>query len=96
MENERADLKCISHGRYYCPWEPDYYEVETSKWLLDGYNNPRWSKSRNFDGLVVQVLTQEKMPYAGSDYQFYQNVLDFGAPRDSVTDDTIAINRAVA
>lgn len=36
------------------------------------------------------------MPYAGSDYQFYRNVLDFGAKGDGVTDDTIAINRAVA
>ncbi|KAI0397046.1 pectate lyase superfamily protein-domain-containing protein [Xylariaceae sp. FL0594] len=36
------------------------------------------------------------MPFAGSGYQFFRNVKDFGAVGDGVTDDTAAINRAVA
>lgn len=36
------------------------------------------------------------MPYADTGYQFFRNVKDFGAVGDGVTDDTAAINRAVA
>jgi glucan 1,3-beta-glucosidase len=36
------------------------------------------------------------MPFAPSGYQFYRNVKDFGAVGDGTTDDTAAINRAVA
>jgi hypothetical protein len=36
------------------------------------------------------------MPLAPDGYQFYRNVKDFGAVGDGVTDDTEAINRAVA
>ncbi len=36
------------------------------------------------------------MPLAPSGYQFYRNVKDFGAVGDGITDDTEAINRAVA
>jgi glucan 1,3-beta-glucosidase len=35
-------------------------------------------------------------PFAASGYQFFRNVMDFGAVGDGVTDDTAAINRAVA
>ncbi|PYI31826.1 pectin lyase-like protein [Aspergillus indologenus CBS 114.80] len=35
-------------------------------------------------------------PFAPSGYQFFRNVMDFGAVGDGVTDDTAAINRAVA
>ena len=36
------------------------------------------------------------MPLAPSGYQFYRNVKDFGAKGDGSTDDTVAINKAVA
>ncbi|KAF7172832.1 hypothetical protein CNMCM5623_004961 [Aspergillus felis] len=36
------------------------------------------------------------MPFAPAGYQFFRNVKDFGAVGDGVTDDTAAINRAVA
>jgi len=36
------------------------------------------------------------MPHADSSYQFYRNVIDFGAVGDGVTDDTAAINMAAS
>ncbi|RHZ63561.1 hypothetical protein CDV55_106217 [Aspergillus turcosus] len=36
------------------------------------------------------------MPFAPSGYQFYRNVMDYGATGDGTTDDTAAINRAVS
>ncbi|KAH8696483.1 pectate lyase superfamily protein-domain-containing protein [Talaromyces proteolyticus] len=36
------------------------------------------------------------MPMAPSGYQFYRNVMDYGATGDGTTDDTAAINHAIA
>lgn len=36
------------------------------------------------------------MPLAPGGYQFYRNVRDFGATGDGSTDDTVAINQAIA
>lgn len=36
------------------------------------------------------------MPLAPTGYEFYRNVYDFGAMGDGLTDDTIAINQAIA
>ena len=37
-----------------------------------------------------------QMPLAPSGYEFYRNVQDYGAKGEGITDDTEAINKAVA
>lgn len=50
----------------------------------------------DFDYWLPGVAAKGVMPLAEDGYQFYRNVQDFGAVGDGRTDDTVAINRAVA
>lgn len=54
-------------------------------------------RQSTWDGYWLSSLgSLGQMPLAPSGYQFYRNVLDFGAVGDRVTDDTAAINSAAA
>ncbi|KAI1735147.1 pectate lyase superfamily protein-domain-containing protein [Xylaria scruposa] len=55
------------------------------------------TETRQDDGYWLASLgSLGQSPFAPSGYQFFRNVRDFGAVGDGMTDDTAAINRAVA
>ncbi|PHH67944.1 hypothetical protein CDD82_975 [Ophiocordyceps australis] len=56
----------------------------------------RARKRGHGDYWLANLSKAGKMPHAPSDYEFFRNVKDFGAVGDGKTDDTAAINRAVA
>ncbi|KAJ6789224.1 hypothetical protein PWT90_05834 [Aphanocladium album] len=68
--------------------------------MADGADDTlsNFTLSRRDDGgyWLPGVVNKGHMPLAPSGYQFYRDVTDFGAKGDGSTDDTAAINRAVA
>lgn len=62
----------------------------------DPINNVTLSRRDDAGYWLPGVASKGIMPHAPSGYQFYRDVRDFGAKGDGTTDDTAAINRAVA
>ncbi|KAF3389749.1 Glucan 1,3-beta-glucosidase [Talaromyces pinophilus] len=64
--------------------------------LLAAKKNRTTEKAARSSSFWMDSITHGQMPFAPEGYQFYRNVMDFGAMGDGVTDDTDAINLAVA
>lgn len=70
----------------------DEYTGDTSS----AASNGTVSRRDDSDYWLPKVAGKGIMPLAPAGYQFYRDIRDFGATGDGETDDTAAINRAVA
>ncbi|KAH6647435.1 pectate lyase superfamily protein-domain-containing protein [Truncatella angustata] len=63
---------------------------------LEAIHGAKQERDNSDDYWLSSLGSIGSMPLADPGYQFFRNVKDFGAIGDGVTDDTAAINRAVA
>ncbi|KAJ5638651.1 pectin lyase-like protein [Penicillium herquei] len=68
-----------------------FVKAEKNDHKSNGFKLTRRTSDFWMDGITHGVS-----PFAPSDYQFYRNVMDYGATGDGSTDDTAAINRAIS
>jgi glucan 1,3-beta-glucosidase len=74
---------------------PVFNQNESESFLVHE-NSRRARKNRRSGDFWMDSISHGEMLFAPDGYQFYRNIMDFGATGDGVTDDTEAINRAVS